>query len=195
MPNMYTFRPCDGNEVAGSYRMALKLTNSPSVLALSRQGMPVNTGTSAAAVEKGAYVMDPSDGAPELIIAATGSEMQLAVEAKAALAPMKVALVSMPCQELFLEQPLDYQLSVFPEGVPVLSVEASGAMGWERFSHLAVGMTRYGASGPIKSVYPKFGFTVENVAAQAKGLLAFYGGKPAPSPLNRPQSSFVVPGH
>jgi len=195
MPNMYTFRPCDGNEVAGSYRMALKLTNSPSVLALSRQGMPVNTGTSAAAVEKGAYVMDPSDGAPELIIAATGSEMQLAIEAKAALAPMKVALVSMPCQELFLEQPLDYQLSVFPEGVPVLSVEASGAMGWERFSHLAVGMTRYGASGPIKSVYPKFGFTVENVAAQAKGLLAFYGGKPAPSPLNRPQSSFVVPGH
>ena len=107
----------------------------------------------------------------------------------------KVALVSMPCWELFEAQPLDYQLSVFPEGVPVLSVEASGTKGWERFSHLAVGMERYGSSGPIKAVYPKFGFTVENIAEQAKGLLSFYDGKPAPSKVNVPKSTFVVPGH
>jgi transketolase len=85
MPNMYVFRPCDGNEVSGAYAAALKLQNSPSVLAFSRQGMPVNPGTSAAAVGKGAYVMDASATPPQLVIVATGSEMQLAVGAKAAL--------------------------------------------------------------------------------------------------------------
>jgi transketolase len=98
-------------------------------------------------------------------------------------------------QELFEEQSLEYQLSVFPEGVPVLSVEASGARGWEKYSHLAVGMHRYGASGPIKAVYPKFGFTTENIAAQGKHLVSFFEGKTAPSLINRPKSTFVVPGH
>ena len=195
MPNMYTFRPCDGKEVAGSYAQAMKMANSPSVFALSRQGMPIQAGTSAAAVAQGAYTMDAAEGTPDLIIAATGSEMQLAVEAKAALEGLKVSLVSMPCQDLFEEQSLEYKLSVFPEGVPVLSVEASGVKGWERFSHLAIGMTRFGTSGPIKAVYPKFGFTVENICAQAKGLLAFYDGKTAPSKVNVPQSSFVIEGH
>merc|ERR1712046_529945 len=125
----------------------------------------------------------------------TGSEMQYAVEAKAALTDVKVTIVSMPCQELFEEQPKDYKLSVFPEGVPVLSVDASGTRGWEKYSHLAVGMTRYGVSGPIKAVYPKFGFTTENVVAQARNLLTFYGGSPAPSLVNRPTSTFQVLGH
>jgi transketolase len=195
MPNMFVFRPCDGNEVTGSYIEAMKLTNSPSVFALSRQGMPIQEGTSAASVAKGAYTMVGCDGTPDLIIAATGSEMQYAVQAKAAMGDKKVALVSMPCWELFEAQPLEYQLSVFPEGVPVLSVEASGTKGWERFSHLAVGMDRYGASGPIKAVYPKFGFTVENIVEQAKVLLSFYDGKPAPSKVNVPKSTFVVSGH
>ena len=106
-----------------------------------------------------------------------------------------VSIVSMPCQELFEEQALEYRLSIFPEGVPVLSVEASGVRGWEKYAHMSVGMTRYGASGPIKAVYPKFGFTVENIAAQAKNLLAFYGGKPAPSLINRPVNTFQVTGH
>jgi transketolase len=120
--------------------------------------------------------------------------MQLAVEAKAALGAegVSVTLVSMPCHELFEQQSMEYKLSVFPEGVPVLSVEASSTMGWERYSHLAVGMTGYGASGPIKDVYAKFGFTTENITAQAKTLLAFYAEKPAPSLVNRPVSTFVV---
>jgi transketolase len=128
MPNMYVFRPCDGNEVAGSYAAALKLSDAPSVLALSRQGMPVNAGSSIAATAKGAYVLDAAaGGAPELVIIATGSEMQLAVEAKKALGGLKVSLVSMPCQELFEEQSEEYQLSVLPDGVPVLSVEGARA--------------------------------------------------------------------
>jgi len=106
-----------------------------------------------------------------------------------------VSIVSMPCQELFEEQPKEYQLSVFPEGVPVLSVEASAVRGWEKYAHLSVGMTRYGASGPIKALYSKFGFTKENIVAQAKELLAFYAGKPAPSLINRPVNSFKVTGH
>ena len=198
MPNMYVFRPCDGNETSGSYAAALKQSAAPSVLALSRQGMPVQPGSSAAAVLKGAYVLDAAAGKAAVTIIATGSEMPLAVEAKAALVAegVAVALVSMPCQELFEEQGRDYQLSVFPDdGTPVLSVEASGVRGWEKYAHLSVGMTRYGASGPIKAVYPKFGFTAENIVAQAKNLLEFYKGKAAPSKINTPMNSFVVTGH
>merc|ERR1712113_913209 len=139
--------------------------NSPSVLALSRQSMPVHAGTSAEAVSRGAYVLEECHcgSKPKLILVATGSEVQLAVAAQKALLVegMSVTLVSMPCQELFEQQPLDYKLSVFPDGVPVLSVEASGTRGWERYAHLSVGMTRYGASGPIQAVYSKFGFTKE----------------------------------
>ena len=196
MPNMFVFRPCDGNEVQGSYAAALKIKDAPSVLALSRQGMPVMPNSSIEGVAKGAYVIDGCDGAPALVIVATGSEMQLAMSAKTGpLAGVAVSVVSMPCQELFEQQPLEYQLSVFPEGVPVLAVEAGGVRGWERWAHLCVGMTRYGMSGPIKAVYPKFGFTAENIAAQAKGLLEFYGGAAAPSLVKRPTNSFVIPGH
>jgi transketolase len=193
MPNMYVFRPCDGNETSGSYACAIAKSDAPSVLALSRQGMPVQQGSSATAVAKGAYVLDAAcTASPQLVIVATGSEMSLAVEAKAALSDVQVSIVSMPCQELFEEQPMEYQLSVFPEGVPVLSIEASGTRGWERYAHLSVGMTRYGASGPTKAVYAKFGFTPENVVAQATQLLTFYGCKPAPSLINRPRSTFKI---
>eukprot|EP00747_Dinoflagellata_sp_TGD_P196181 gnl/TRDRNA2_/TRDRNA2_65944_c0_seq1.p1 gnl/TRDRNA2_/TRDRNA2_65944_c0~~gnl/TRDRNA2_/TRDRNA2_65944_c0_seq1.p1 ORF type:complete len:746 (-),score=126.52 gnl/TRDRNA2_/TRDRNA2_65944_c0_seq1:664-2901(-) len=196
MPNLFVFRPCDGNEVAGSYAAALNLSNSPSVLALSRQSMPIQAKTSIEAVMKGAYVIEdaPERSTAKVILVATGSEVQLAVRAKAALVAdgVAAAVVSMPCQELFEQQPLEYKLSVFPEGVPVLSVEASGTMGWERYSHLAVGMSFYGASGPASDLYAKFGFTCDNVVTQAKRLIDFYGVRPAPSLVNRLTSSFIV---
>jgi transketolase len=196
MPNCFVFRPCDGNEVAGSYAAAIRLSNAPSVLALSRQSMPVHAGTSTEAVSRGAYVLEAtgSPSSPDVVLVATGSEVQLAVAAKQALLREGVSatMVSMPCQELFEQQSLKYKLSVFPDGVPVLSVEASGTLGWERYSHLAVGMSGYGASGPTPAVYAKFGFTTENIVAQAKELICFYNGKSAPSLINRPMSSFVV---
>merc|ERR1719428_2099576 len=195
MPNMYVFRPCDGNEVSGAFACAVAKTDAPSVLALSRQGMPNHAGSSVAAVAKGAYVLEHAETAAELVIVATGSEVPIAVEAKAAMGDVQVSIVSMPCQELFEEQPKEYQLSIFPEGVPVLSVEASAVRGWEKYAHLSVGMDRFGASGPIKALYSKFGFTKENVVAQAKELLAFYAGEPAPSLINRPMNSFEVTGH
>merc|ERR1719265_2978402 len=195
MPNMYVFRPCDGNEVSGAFACAVAKADAPSVLALSRQGMPNHAGSSVEAVAKGAYVLESARAAAELVIVATGSEVQIAVEAKAAMGDVQVSIVSMPCQELFEEQPLEYQLGVFPEGVPVLSVEASAVRGWEKYAHLSVGMTRFGASGPIDTLYTKFGITTENIAAQAKELLAFYDGKPAPSLINGPVNSFKVAGH
>jgi len=196
MPNCFVFRPCDGNEVAGSYAAAARLADAPSVLALSRGNMPVHAGTSAEAVSRGAYTLEEtvSGSSPKVVLVATGSEVQLAVAAKKALLEEGVSatVVSMPCQEFFEQQPLDYKLSVFPDGVPVLSVEASGVRGWERYSHLAVGMSGYGASGPASALYAKFGFTTENIVAQAKGLTNFYSGRSAPSLVNRPMSSFVV---
>ena len=117
----------------------------------------------------------------QIVIVATGSEMQFALDAKAALTDVNVTVVSMPCQELFEQQSLEYKLSVFPEGVPVLSVEASGTRGWEKYAHLSVGLTRYSCSGPIQAVYPKFGFTNENVQEQARNLLKFYDGNPYPA--------------
>jgi transketolase len=129
-----------------------------------------------------------------VVLVATGSEVQLALVAKQTLLKDGVSdtLVSMPCQELFEQQSLEYKLSVFPDGVPVLSVEASGTLGWERYSHLAIGMSGYGASGPTPAVYAKFGFTADNIVAQAKELICFYKGTSAPSLVNRPMSSFVV---
>ena len=75
------------------------------------------------------------------------------------------------------------------------SAPAAGIRGWEKYAHLSVGMARYGASGPIKSIYAKFGFTVENIVTQSKGLVAFFAGKPVPGLINRPKNTFVVTGH
>merc|ERR1712127_953446 len=129
LPNMLLFRPCDGNEVSGAYAAALSRPNTPSTLALSRQGMPVLSGTSLEAVERGAYALN-DEAQPDVILASSGSEVNLCVTAAASLTGKKVRVVSMPCWELFEEQSLEYRLSVFPAGVPVLRVEASGVSGW-----------------------------------------------------------------
>merc|ERR1711865_491665 len=109
-----------------------------------------------------------------------GRELQIAVAGAKELEGVKVRIVSMPCWELFEQQSKEYKLSVFPAGVPVLSVEASCSMTWDRYSHLHVGVDRYGMSGPYKDVFARFGISPENVAAQAKNLLAFYEKAPAP---------------
>jgi len=87
---------------------------------------------------------------------------------------MKVRVVSMPCQEIFLEQTEEYLRSVLPGNVPTLSVEASAIHGWHRFSHSQIGMTRFGASAPASDLFKKFGFTTENVTAKGKALVEFY---------------------
>eukprot|EP00912_Choanoflagellata_sp_UC4_P000856 UC4_evm2s526 len=183
MPNMFVFRPCDGNEVAGCYAHAIEMNNSPSVLALSRQGCPILSGSDAEKVSRGAYVLQDCPN-PKIILVGTGYEVGLCVDAKAFMANIAVRIVSFPCWELFEDQSDDYKNSVFLEGVPTLSVEAASRQGWERYAHGHISLERFGMSGPGPQVLDKLGFNAENVAAKAKALIDFYPDR-APS-LRRP---------
>jgi len=195
MPNLYTFRPADGNETSGCYACALSLTKSPSVLCMTRQTVPNLPGTDKAKVALGGYTVVQPSGAqkPDLIMVATGSEVHLCTAAAQVLDSdakdvRRVRVVSMPCQELFDEQSEDYRLSVFTPGVPVLSVEAAGPHGWHKYAHAVWGINnRFGASGTSKDCLEYFGFTVENITEQAKKVIEFYSSRPAPSLVLRPQ--------
>ena len=181
IPNMYVFRPADGTEVGGSYIKALQMAHSPSVLCLSRQDLPCLAGTTAEGVAKGGYVIVNSGAAKDdLVLVSTGSEVYLAVDAANLLKKdgLNVRVVSMPCSDLFDEQPAEYQKQVFPQGVPVVSVEAAGVHGWERYSHYQIGMRSFGASAPYKQLYTRFGFDPDQIAAKGKKVVEFYKGKP-----------------
>lgn len=147
-PNIYTMRPADGNETSGCYLVALENDHRPSVIALSRQNLPQLEGSNVEAVRKGAYVLH-AEQKPDVVLAATGSEVAIAVEAAKLLEKegLKVQTVSMPITDLFDEQSHEYKLSVFPKDAPVVSVEALTVFGWQQYSHAQVGMTTFGASG------------------------------------------------
>ena len=190
MPNVHTIRPADANEVSGSYMLALEHRGTPTLIALSRQGCPNLVGSSPEAVAKGAYVLSgPASGAPAIVLVGTGSEVQLLVTAAAALGDVGgVQVVSMPCWSLFDRQPVAYQQSIFPPGVPVLAVEALSPEGWAKYAHSVIGMRTFGASAPGKDLAKKFGFTSDNVVAKARELLAFYKGKTVPDLMARPDA-------
>lgn len=185
-PNILLLRPADGNEVSGAYAVALENRSRPSVMCLSRQGVPNLPGTSIDGVYKGAYSIVEPEGTPQLILVGTGSEVSLCVDAAKELKDVKVRVVSMPSWELFREQPLDYQQNLFPDGVPVLAVEAGSVTGWHEFAHAVVGMTTFGASGPYKKVFEHFGFTTKHVVEKSKEVLAYYSTRRAQSLLLRP---------
>eukprot|EP00455_Lapot_gusevi_P057696 TRINITY_DN989_c0_g1_i2.p1 TRINITY_DN989_c0_g1~~TRINITY_DN989_c0_g1_i2.p1 ORF type:complete len:378 (+),score=175.37 TRINITY_DN989_c0_g1_i2:403-1536(+) len=175
-PNVLVLRPADGNEVSGSYAVALEHTHGPSVICLSRQALPSLAGSSAAGVAKGAYTVAElgDEKAPlDLTFVATGSEVSLALKAaeKLVAAGKKVRVVSMPSQELFDKQPVEYRRSVIPVGVPTISVEALGVFGWEKYSHYQLGLRSFGASGPAPAVYDYFGLTPEKVVASVASFL------------------------
>lgn len=189
-PNLLVLRPADGNEVSGAYYAALSVPNRPSVICLSRQNLPHLQGSSIEATLKGGYILQDYSKTPkallDVILVSTGSEVSICVEAAQILAAEKnVRVVSMPSFELFRAQPTAYKAEVFPDGVPVLSVEASSTFGWREWAHASVGMTSFGASGPYKQVYEKFGLTASNVAFKAKGLMAFYDGRNVESLVDR----------
>lgn len=152
LPNILNLRPADGNEVSGSYLVALEQLHRPSVLILTRQNLPHLEGSSIEAVRRGAYVLQGKEGKADICFVATGSEVSLAVDAAAELAKegIKARVVSMPCWELFEEQPQEYKETVFPGGVPVVSIEAMSTFGWERWAHAPIGIDTFGASGPYK---------------------------------------------
>jgi transketolase len=118
----------------------------------------------------GAWVVERGD---DVVLAATGSEVQLAVAARRLLLDDGVSaqVVSMPSWELFEQQDADYRTQVFPSGVPVLAIEAASPFGWSRYADATVTLDHFGASAPADRLFQEFGFTPENVAARAKGLL------------------------
>lgn len=174
-PNMLTFRPGDANEVAGTWAMALKNRHRPAVFCLSRQPVPNLEGSSLEAVAKGAYVLqDVAD--PKVVLVGTGSEVSIAVDAAKELAAKGIParVVSMPCTELYDEQPDAYKQQVFPPHLPIVSVEALGVEGWQKYAHAHVGMKGFGASGPYKDLYKKFNITSEAVTAKAEKAIAHF---------------------
>ena len=179
IPNLYVFRPADGMETAMCYLKAVELTSSPSALVFTRQGLPPLERTAGAgpeAVSRGAYVVSEhgmsAGEEPELVVIATGSEVHLAQQAVAKVA-RKVRVVSMPCRELFLEQPDSYRDEVVPPTARVVVVEAGSTSGWEYFTGregLCIGKDSFGASAPGKVLAEQFGFTVDAVAERIKSL-------------------------
>ena len=177
IPNMLVFRPGDGNETSGAYKLAIENRHRPSALCLSRQGMANQANSSIEKVAHGGYILEDCDGTPELILIGTGTELDLCVQAAKQLSAegKKVRVVSMPCVELFDEQSDAYKEQVLPAAVRKrIVVEAAEAFGWHRFIGLdgdSVTMNRFGASAPGGTCMEKFGFTVENVVAKSKALL------------------------
>ena len=183
-PNTYVFRPCDTVETAESWEIALTAKETPSVLSLTRQSLPtlrtehkVKNMTA-----QGAYVLADAEGKRQVILMATGSEVEIAMAAREKLQAEGIGtrVVSMPCWELFAQQDEAYRKRVLPGGPVRVAVEAATRFGWdqwlcgERGKYAKagfVGMDSFGASAPAEELYEKFGITAENVAATAKGLL------------------------
>lgn len=175
MPNFHVFRPCDAVETEAAWYSALSSKETPTAIVLTRQNLPPMPGSSREAL-KGGYILEDCEGTPELILIATGSEVEIAAEAKNILENKgrKVRLVSMPCMDIFEEQSDEYKEKVLPKSVTKrVSVEALSTFGWERYVGLdgkAVGMTTFGASGPYKELFEYFGFTAEEVVKAAESL-------------------------
>jgi transketolase len=176
IPNMLVIRPGDGNETSGAYKVAVANRHRPTVLFLSRQAMANQANSNADHVAKGGYILEDSNGAPEIILIGTGTELELCTKAAAQLRAegKNVRVVSMPCVELFEEQDAAYRESVLPAACRKrLVVEASSSFGWHKFTGFegdTVSIDRFGASAPGPLLMEKFGFTVDNVVAKAKAL-------------------------
>lgn len=186
IPNMSVWRPADGNEVSAAYLRAIESTSTPSVIALTRQNIPQLEGSSIEKAAKGGYTLLEADK-PDIIIASSGSEVSVSVEAAKYLEKtgLKASIVSIPDFFTFDKQPQLYRLSVLPDGVPILSVEVMSTFGWSKYSHEQFGLNRFGASGKAADLFKFFGFTPENIADKALKTVQFYKGKPVLSPLNR----------
>lgn len=175
LPNFHVFRPCDETETAAAWLSAVSSKTTPTALVLTRQNLAPMAGSSKEAL-KGGYVLEDCEGTPDLILMASGSEVELVVKARAVLEAegRKVRVVSMPCMDLFEEQSAEYKESVLPKAVRArVAVEALSDFGWGRYVGLdgaTVAMTGFGASAPAAQLFEHFGFTVDHVAEVARAL-------------------------
>ncbi|HIF5689313.1 transketolase [Vibrio parahaemolyticus] len=179
-PNMNTWRPCDQVESAVAWKLAIERKDAPTALIFSRQNLAQQprSAEQVADIAKGAYILKDSDGKPELILIATGSEVELAVKAAEQLTAegKKVRVVSMPSTDAFDKQDAAYREAVLPSDVTArIAIEAGIADFWYKyvgFDGRIIGMTTFGESAPADQLFEMFGFTVENVVNTAKELLA-----------------------
>jgi transketolase len=182
IPGLIVLRPADANEVAEAWKVIMKLHHEPAVLVLTRQAVPtIDRGKYAPAsgLGHGAYILaDASDGKPDVLLLATGSEVVLCLEAHERLKSegIKARVVSMPSWELFDDQPREYRDRVLPPDVTArVSVEQASTFGWAKYvgaTGHSIGMRSFGASAPLKDLMKKFGFSAEHVVAAAKEQLA-----------------------
>jgi transketolase len=179
MPNMRVWRPCDAVETAVAWRNAIERRDGPTSLILTRQGLPHQQrgAEQIAGISRGGYVLKDVDGTPDIILIATGSEIELAMQASHTLATEGVAarVVSMPCTDLFDGQSDDYREQVLPSSVTArVVIEAGVTETWWRFAGTAgrvIGLDRFGASAPAGDLFKHFGFTADNVVAIAKQII------------------------
>jgi transketolase len=177
MPRLMVFRPADSVETAECWALALKHRHAPSIMALTRQGLPLlrtEPGTENRSA-RGAYVLAEAPGERQVTLLATGSEVSIAMEAREALARdgIRAAVVSMPCWELFEAEPEAYRNAVLGTA-PRVAVEAAVRLGWDRWlgpRSAFIGMSDFGASAPIEALYPHFGITADKVAEAARSTL------------------------
>ena len=174
IPNCYTYRPCDGVETAECWELALNKQDAPSLLALTRQGLPtVSDERSENMSAKGAYILKDSDGEPDVTLFASGSEVHLALEAAEKI-DANVRVVSVPCMDLFWEQDGDYIQSLVCNKSIKVGIEAGIRQGWDRIigGHSAfIGMDGFGASAPAEDLFKHFGITTDAIVASVEKSL------------------------
>jgi transketolase len=178
IPNLLVFRPADGVETAEAWEVALKTTTGPSLIALTRQNLaPARTShTDENLVAKGGYVLKAASKPEKVVLCATGSEIEIALEAQKKLEEEGIGarVVSLPCFALFAAQDAKYRSDTLGGNLPKVAVEAGVRDGWDRWIGPEggfVGMTGFGASAPYKALYKHFGITTENVVKAAKERL------------------------
>jgi transketolase len=177
VPNLTVIRPADANETVEAWRMAMTHKTGPVGLVLTRQKLPVLDPEKAKGAARGAYVLEEASAAPRVVLIGTGSEVHLALAARAALEAegIPTRVVSMPCWEVFRAQPEAYRQEVLPAAARArVSIEAGVTFGWERWvgeGGASIGLDHFGASAPAETLFEQFGFTVANVVATAKRLL------------------------
>ena len=180
MPNLRVWRPCDAAETAECWRLALLRRDGPSLLALSRQALPRVSGADAEQCARGGYLLAGGGKERQITLAASGSEIALALETRALLEKngIAAAVVSLPCMELFLQQDDDWRTAVIPPSVPLLTIEAAVAMPWQalaaqlgvvRASHVSI--DSFGMSAPAREIFEHFGFSAENCVKRCEELI------------------------
>ena len=180
IPNLVVIRPADANETAQAWRVAIEHSGGPVALVLTRQNIPVldqQKYTSAAELEKGAYILSDAENEPDIILIGTGSEVSLLMQTQEKLKEESISarVISMPSWELFEKQDESYKEKVFPKTMKKrLAVEAGSTLGWHKYvtdEGDIIGMTTFGESAPAEELYKLFGFTVDNVIKKAKALI------------------------